>query len=197
MQSVLHRRLWQFFASWGQTYCPHLSWVLLALPSLNLTLPLGGLWLEGFMEELKLLVSLCYRKRCLFWLMTQPWPLLSDVSSHLRQPSTFGCGLRFRSEPLDIGRESFAPISCLALKELTLTLFTVAHDTTHGNKEEMLGNMRLDQCSPKCSFLAKRCSKSWPTYQAHNWRGSKGHGQGKESSLFSPWGLIFKWNLCR
>lgn len=115
---------------------------------------------EGFMEELKLLVSLCYRKRCLFWLMTQPWPLLSDVSSHPRQPSTFGCGLRFRSEPLDIGRESFAPISCLALKELTLTLFTVAHDTTHGNKEEMLGNMRLDQCSPKCSFLAKRCSKS-------------------------------------
>lgn len=52
--------------------------------------------------------------------------------------SIFNWGLRFGSEPLEMGRGSFAPISYLAQKELPPHLPHVAHDKTHKNKERML-----------------------------------------------------------
>lgn len=119
---------------------------------------------------------------------------LTAFSSHLHQPNTYGWGLRFRSAPWEMSGGLLQ--SCLVWhkRNCLLTLLMIACDTTHGNKEGVLGNMSLNQYAPKGSGLTKQYSKSCPIYQAHNWSGSKGGCQEKESSLFYPLGL-FEMNI--
>lgn len=79
MQSVPHRRSWQFFVSWGANILPSPE---LGTPSSSKSKSHSAsgqfMTVEEFLEKLKFLGSLCYMKRCLLWLVAQPWPLLSD-----------------------------------------------------------------------------------------------------------------------
>lgn len=107
---------------------------------------------EELVEELKCLMSWCYIKRCLLWLIAQPWPLTTfklHLFSHLLSWALlrlhFGMSLRFRSGPLQMGRGFYIHIlfGTIGIASSLSCLQSPWHD--HGNKQGLVGDMGLDQ----------------------------------------------------
>lgn len=94
------------------------------------------------------------------------------------------------AESLEMGRGSFVPLFCLAQTASSPPLARIAHDTTHGNKEGMLGNRRLDQLVRSVLVWPKSTPGAALFIRLTIEEGARGDCQKRESSLFPPLGAI-------